>query len=97
VNAWCVVFSRFVAVGTLSVLVFSALVYVFSCVHCVLLVDWRCFANVLWWCEFEIAPTLFRYVLEFRCGWYPCGRLKKKIFICNTPHKGDLELYSTTV
>jgi len=42
--------------------------YVFSCVQCVLLVDWRCFANVLWCCEFEIAPTLFRCVLEFRCG-----------------------------
>ena len=62
-----------------SVLVYSAIDYVFSCVQCVLLVDWRCFANVLWYCEFEIAPTLFRCVLEFRCGWlgwYACGRLK---------------------
>ena len=41
-NAWCDVFSHFVAVGTLSVLVFSAIDYVFSCVQCVLLVDWRC-------------------------------------------------------
>ena len=39
VNAWCDVFSRFVAIGTLSVLVFSAVDYVFSCVQCVLLVD----------------------------------------------------------
>jgi len=66
VNSWCDLFSRFVAVGTLSVLVFSAIDYVFSCVQCVLLVDWRYFANVLWCCEFEITPTLFRCVLEFR-------------------------------
>jgi len=38
VNAWCDVFSRFVTVVTLSVLVFSAIDYVFSCVQCVLLV-----------------------------------------------------------
>ena len=78
-NAWCVVFSGFVAVGTLSVVVFSAIDYVFSFVQCVLLVGWRCFANVLWCCEFEMALTLFRHVLEFRCGglgWYLCGRLK---------------------
>ena len=56
-NAWCDVFSHFVAVGMLSVVVFSAIVYVFSCGHCVLLVGWRCFANVLWCCEFEMAPT----------------------------------------
>jgi len=54
----------------LSVLVFSAIDYVFSCVQCVLLFEWRCFANVLWCCEYEIAPTLFRCMLEFRCaGW----------------------------
>jgi len=59
----------FVAVGTLAVLIFSAIDYVFSCVQCVLLVDWLCFANVLWCCEFEIAHNLFRCVLELRCGW----------------------------
>jgi len=47
--------------------------YVLSFVQCVLLVDWRCFANVLWCCEFEIAPTLFRCVLEFRYGWVGGG------------------------
>jgi len=40
VNAWCDVFSRFVAVGTQSVLVFSAIDYVFSCVQYVFLVNW---------------------------------------------------------
>ena len=60
VNAWCDVFSRLVAVGTRFVLIFSAVHYVFSCVQCVLLVDWRCFANVLWCFEFHIAPTFFR-------------------------------------
>jgi len=53
----------------LSVLVFLLIDYVFSCVQCVLLVDWRCFANVLWCCEFENAPTLFRCVWEFQCSW----------------------------
>ena len=50
-NAWCGVFSHFVAVGTLvSVGVvfwyFLLIDYVFSCVQCVLLVDWRCFASL---------------------------------------------------
>ena len=39
VNIWCDLFSSFVAVGTLSVLIFSAIDYVFSRVQCVLLVD----------------------------------------------------------
>jgi len=39
-HAWCDVFSNFVASGTLSVLVFSAVDYVFLCVQCVLLVEW---------------------------------------------------------
>ena len=52
----------------LSVLVFSAYrLCVLMCAVCSV-VGWRCFADVLWCCEFEIAPTLFRCVLEFRCG-----------------------------
>jgi len=35
----------------------------------VLLVDWQCFVNILCYCEFEIARTLVRCVLEFWCGW----------------------------
>jgi len=54
----------------LYILVFSAYrLCVLMCAVWFLLVDWRCFANVLWCCEFEIAPTLFRCVLEIRCGW----------------------------
>ena len=45
-------FSHFVAVGTLVSVgvvcsgIFLLIDNVFSCVQCVLLVDWRCFANV---------------------------------------------------
>jgi len=60
----------FVAVGRLvflllSVLIFSAYIFcVLMCAVCVcvLVVDWSCFANVLWYCEFEITPTLLRCV-----------------------------------
>jgi len=44
-----------------------------SYVCSVFLVDWQCFANVLWCCGFEIASTLFR---SGWLGWYPCDRLK---------------------
>ena len=37
--------------------------------QCVLLVDWRCFTNVLWRREFQIAPTWFR------CVWHQVGLL----------------------
>jgi len=49
----------------LSFLVFLSLCssffvdYVFSYVQCVLLIYGRCSANVHWYCEYEVAPTLF--------------------------------------
>ena len=45
--------------------------YVFSYVQCVLLVDWRCFANVLWCCNFEIAPKIVSMCVgvSVRLGW----------------------------
>jgi len=49
--------------------VFCFVIVVLSCVWYVLLVDWQCFANILCYCEFEIAHTLVRFVLVFRCGW----------------------------
>ena len=51
-NARCDVFSCFVkvhtivSVGVVCYVNFLLIDYVFSCVQCVLLVDWRCFANV---------------------------------------------------
>ena len=69
-NAGCDVYSRFDAVGTLvCVGVVCSGIFWFSCVQCVLLVDWRCFANVLWCCEFAIAPTLFRVGVSVWLGW----------------------------
>ena len=64
-NARCAVFSRFVVAGTLTVLVYLIIDYVISCVQCVLLIDGRCSDNVHWYCEYEMAPTLFRRVSYF--------------------------------
>ena len=67
----------------LSVLVFSAYrLCVLTCAVCLLLVDWRCFANVLWYCGTKLVsysstiamihgPVYIRY---FTVVWIlPCG------------------------